>query len=309
MTTASAVLPRRRRRFRAPRQLRIMRAGWFYLALTVAMGFAAENTGNNLVYLTCGLMLGVIVASGLLSERTLRGLAVERQLPSRAVAGRPTLVGLAVRNDKRAASFGVLVEDEATAGRCQLPLVGACEREARSYSFVPAKRGRLRLSTVRVATRFPFGLFEKSLELERPAEIVVRPEPLAAELPLPGDLAALGESPANAAGDGQDPWQLRLHREGEDARAIAWTASARAGMLISLDREQAERRRFGLTLPAGVPRAAFELAVRQAAYVAEVLSSRGIGLSLSLGERELVPPGDGPAHLERLLDALAECEP
>ncbi len=294
-------------RFRLPRQLRVTRAGWFYLALTVAMGAAGINTGNNLIYLTCGLMLGVIVASGVLSERTLRGLAVERQLPARAVCGRPVLVGLAVRNAKRFASFGILVEDRATGGRCQLPLVAACEREGRSYTLVPRARGRLRLSAVRVATRFPFGLFEKSLELEIPEELLVHPEPLATELPRTADMAARGESPAGAAGGGQDPWQLRLHREGEDARAIAWAASARAGTLISLDREEAERRRFTLSLPAGASGPAFEQDVRRAAYVAEALSARGVGLALAQGSRQLVPPGEGPAQLARVLDALAEC--
>ncbi|MHB8417932.1 MAG: DUF58 domain-containing protein [Myxococcales bacterium] len=292
--------------FRPPRRLRITRPGWFYLALTLSMGLAAENTGNNLIYLTCGLMLGVIVASGLLSERCLRGLVVERLLPDRAACGQPVLVGLSVRNTKRYASFGLLVEDLETGGRCQFPLIGACEAEARSYSFIPAARGRRRFQSVRVATRFPFGLFEKSLELDRAAELLVRPAPLPAPLP-PLEAAALdGERPAGAAGDGQDPWQLRLHRDGEDARAIAWAASARAGTLISLDREQAERQRLCLVLPAVAP-PAFEVAVRRAAFVAETLSARGVGLALAQQGRQLVPVGHGPAHLGRLLDALAEC--
>ena len=48
-------------------------------ASPVGVGFAAINTGNNLLYLLLGWLLSFIIASGILSEMTLR---------SRSSAGR-----------------------------------------------------------------------------------------------------------------------------------------------------------------------------------------------------------------------------
>jgi uncharacterized protein (DUF58 family) len=286
-----------------------MRAGWFYLALTVSMGFAGINTGNNLIYLTCGLMLGVIVASGLLSERCLRGLEIERQLPEAAVCGRPMLVGLSLRNTKRSTSFGLLVEDLESGGRCQYPLVPPGELDHRSYTQTPIHRGRLSLLALRVATRFPFGLFEKSLRLERPAELLIHPAPLPCPIPPEARDRLGGEVPAGLAGEGQDPWQLRLYRDGEDSRAISWAASARSGRLVALDRERSERRRAHLELPTTAEPEAFEREVGHAAFLAEALMNEGLSVSLRQGALPLVEDGFGPTHLRRLLDALAECEP
>ena len=47
----SPVFARTRSRLRAPRTLRPTRAGWAFFAITFGVGFAALNTGNNLLYL------------------------------------------------------------------------------------------------------------------------------------------------------------------------------------------------------------------------------------------------------------------
>ena len=61
--------------------LRPTRAGWSFFAITLGVGFAALNTGNNLLYLVLSLMLAFLVLSGFLSESALRGLEIERVLP------------------------------------------------------------------------------------------------------------------------------------------------------------------------------------------------------------------------------------
>ncbi|MBW2401796.1 MAG: DUF58 domain-containing protein, partial [Deltaproteobacteria bacterium] len=46
--------------------------------LTFGVGFAALNTGNNLLYLVLSLMLAFLVLSGVMSESALRGIRVRR---------------------------------------------------------------------------------------------------------------------------------------------------------------------------------------------------------------------------------------
>jgi uncharacterized protein (DUF58 family) len=312
-------------RFRAPRQLRITRIGWFYLALCFGLGAAGINTGNNLLFLTCGVMLGMIVASGILSERCLRGLTVRRELPDRFTVGQATLIGIAVHNQKRGPSFGVLVSEETalppvqgiqlsakrglTLGQCQFPIIRSGETARRAYAFTPARRGRLALARLRVATRFPFGLFEKSLYVELPDEGLVWPQPLPCALPRSPERPLVGEHAAAMEGHGTEPWDLRPLRQGEDARHIAWAASARVGRLVAQTRERLTRSEVELRLQSSSNGDALERQLGEAAFQAEWLIGQGNAVSVSCGDRPLLERGHGAAHLRRLLDALARFTP
>ena len=83
---------------RPPRTLRPTRAGWIFFALTLGVGFAALNTGNNLMYMVLSLLLSFLVLSGVLSESALRGIQVRRLLPAELVAEREAIVGVEVSN-------------------------------------------------------------------------------------------------------------------------------------------------------------------------------------------------------------------
>ena len=66
---------------RAWRRLSFTRAGVFFTIGAVAIGLAAINTGNNLLYLLLGAMLGMMGVSGWLSEQTIRDIEVVRRVP------------------------------------------------------------------------------------------------------------------------------------------------------------------------------------------------------------------------------------
>ena len=94
----------RRARTRGRRQLRFTQEGRYLVLISLGIGFAAINTGNNLLYLMLGMLLSIIIVSGILSEHTLRKLVVRRVLPETAFAGRPFLVGVIVENQKTRAT-------------------------------------------------------------------------------------------------------------------------------------------------------------------------------------------------------------
>ena len=73
--------PKPRRRFRLPRTLHATRAGWCFVVIVFGVGFAALNTGNNLLYLILSFMLSFLVLSGVFSESALRGVRIRRRLP------------------------------------------------------------------------------------------------------------------------------------------------------------------------------------------------------------------------------------
>src|SRR5262249_369824 len=156
----------------------------------------------------CGVMLGLIVASGILSERCLRGLFATRELPMQFAAESPSLVTLVVTNPKASASFGVLVSEVGHPGRAQFPLVRGGSSEKRAYLLTPSARGTLRFGSLRISTRFPFGFFEKSLLVEADQEAWVAPAPRAGGATPRSPREGAGHHGAMREGQGLDPWEL-----------------------------------------------------------------------------------------------------
>ena len=100
------------RRFYRYRSLRLPPEGTRFLLLTLAVGMAALNTGNNLLYLLLAMMLSLIVMSGILSEQCLRHLVIRRVIPDNMFANSPATVTLAVANRQpRLPSFSLRVLD------------------------------------------------------------------------------------------------------------------------------------------------------------------------------------------------------
>src|SRR5581483_2234579 len=67
--------------FKPPRRFPPTREGWWFLIATLLLGLAAINAGLNLLFLVWGMMLFLVLASGVLSELCLRRLEVRRSAP------------------------------------------------------------------------------------------------------------------------------------------------------------------------------------------------------------------------------------
>jgi uncharacterized protein (DUF58 family) len=317
------MLRRLLRRLVPSRSVRPTREGRRFVLLTLGVGIAAVNTGNNLLYLLLAMMLSLIVVSGILSEQCVRGLEVRRRMPSPIFANRPATASLSVANRKaRFPTLSLEVLDVAAGQALDRGVILAHlppgARALQSYPLLFPRRGVHRLEGVRLRTRFPFGLFAKSAFRPLDAELVVFPEltPLPEEVTR--ELAGLGrERGLPRRGPGAGLYNLRDYQPGDDSRLIHWRTAARHGRLIVRETEAEVLRRARLVLatarPGGPARLsgadeAFERAVSFTASLAVSLHERGFSLSLVAG-REAVPFGAGSTHLHRLLHVLALCGP
>jgi len=77
------------------------REGWYFFIATLLVGLAAINAGLNLLFLVWGMMLFLILGSGVLSELCLRRLEVRRATPPVIYAEPPYLMGISLGNAKR----------------------------------------------------------------------------------------------------------------------------------------------------------------------------------------------------------------
>jgi uncharacterized protein (DUF58 family) len=264
---------------RSSRGLRFTREGRVFVMVTLGVGAAAVNTGNNLLYLVLGLMLSLILLSGVLSDLVLFRVRARRGLPARAFAGSPSLVEIALENEKTwLPSFSLEAEDQAddapTDRRCYFLKVEAKGTQRASYRREPPKRGVLRFRRVRLTTRYPFGLFDKWRILPLEDELVVFPS---IELPEGRSEARSDGADANAGvvpGVGVEPAGVREYRPGDEARNLHGRRSAALGRLVVRERERESARLFVIALDNAQPdeggdwNARFEHAVSKVAGLA-----------------------------------------
>jgi hypothetical protein len=76
----------------------VTRAGLIYILISVVIGIAAINTGNNLLYVVVATLLSAVLVSGVASAWVLRSLLLDVHLPEHVFAGRPMLARTILRN-------------------------------------------------------------------------------------------------------------------------------------------------------------------------------------------------------------------
>ncbi len=301
-----------------PRSLRATRAGWCFVAIVFGVGFAALNTGNNLLYLILSLLLAFLVLSGLLSESSLRGIRVERQLPREIFAKSPNRIALRVHNHLgRTPSFAILIEDriagsdeDQEAGRTFVLRVGPKSHIDRSYLLEPDARGELSFTCCRISTRFPFGLFVKSVDLELKTNALVYPEIDHRFLPNTNQpMRSEGKERLRPATEGDALGGLREYAAGDSVRRIEWRRSLRTRSLIVGEREGEANAQIEVLLQIHPNLNVFEIERRISRAASEIVRHLGSGLQVGLRtSTHRFPPGGGMGHRTQLLSFLAHVE-
>ncbi|MDX2176937.1 MAG: DUF58 domain-containing protein [Candidatus Sumerlaeia bacterium] len=305
----------------APRFIRPTLEGVFFIAFTLAVGFAAMNTGAQLLYVMFSLMCGFLVLSAVLATRNIVGLRVRREAPRLADAGRPFRVALWLENRKRLLpTFSIRLHDELESGgrvgaafADGVPARGVAEEP---YWLVFPRRGLVRFAGIRLGTRFPFGLIERRFSVPAPWEVLVLPQVVDVSYSMAQALPELGERPLNRRGHGLGLYNIRPHVPGDNSRDIHWKTTARRGQLMVREYESEERRQAVVLLDEAVPpggeedaalRGEFEHAVVLAASVCAWLARNDYDFELrTRGGRSGL--GEGDRHLQRCRRLLARIE-
>lgn len=324
ITPGKSAFERFLQRWRPPRKLKLTREGKYFIGVTFGVGFAAINTGNNLLYLLLGMLLSLIVVSGVMSELSLRDLGVVRRLPPRAQVGRAHLVEIEVFNHKhRVPSYAIEIEDlragQPADKRCFFLKISPRSTQVAAYRRTPARRGRDKHIGFRVATRFPFGLFEKSREINAQGDLIIYPAVDPVTLPSDGRGERLGGATALGRGTGDEVLGVRPMREGDDPRDIYWRKSTLPNHFVLRERGRETRRDVSFllestykppTLPNDEWHARFERRIRDIASRAVAHLKRGdtVLIRTTAGERARATAAGGADPLLRFL-ALLEARP
>lgn len=302
--------------FEVRREYRITLEGIVFILITFFIGFAAINTNTNLLYLILSMMFSLFILSGLLSSNTLRKISVKRLAARHLSAKETATVQMELRNAKKwMSSYSLRIMDYMENG----DLVGAGyhfhiaprSRDIISYKVKFPRRGIYKLSGIKVATRFPFGFFERAILIKQSQEILVYPQIIDVRPILEAANVDLGEYETGKKGHGHSLYGLREYTPTDSARYIHWKVSARSSKIMLREFEKEEKKKVTLLLyntisgPFSSPvYESFEKGVILAASVAKYLIDREFQAQLVTGSGK-VPFGVGIAHLYRMLRALA----
>lgn len=327
-----------RMRHRAPRQLNFSRSGKTIVFVALAIGFAAINTGNNLLFLGWGMVLSAIVLSGVLSELNVRYLTMQAKIPKQLRARKACRIPFEVHNRSRwlpafavdlyaDVDFLTLVSG-AAATRVMAPFTIRLDpNHARMLhrSFVPPKRGLYRLKELGAQTAYPFGFFTKGRRFSAPRSQSVWCLPASVDV---FDLANAimsrqGEAPSQHPGIGDDFFSLRPYREGDDLRRVHFRRSAQVGRFMVIESEATAGHTLVLDLqlpsllksnksssPNSLPKsdahveAICEHGLAVLGSLAELLLERGFAIGIRVGKIALSPSA-ASGQKWHILQALA----
>jgi uncharacterized protein (DUF58 family) len=276
------------------------------LLAALELAFLATSYSNLffLLILFCTVLGGIGLVTGLRNLRALRLLAAE--VPAGpADESRP----LRVTVDARRRVFDVVCSlDDGEQDLAATPIATVLGRQVLAPSLPGLPRGVHAVRALRIASRFPFGLFELRVRHPLPLEVVTYPQPATADAssarrrhagPDDGDSG----QPATVAG-------LRPFRAGDAVRDVHWKATARRGTPIVKEREgEAGDARTVLVdrrcTPAELDRA---LAGATAAVLGAASATRAV-LLVSQGYAVTVPTGQPPPAAVLRWLALADVLP
>ena len=307
--------------------------GGVFIVIIIVVGFAAWNTGNNLLFLVFSLLCSTLFVGWIAARTSLRDLTVSARFPDHIFAAEPAPVIVTLRNTKRLLpSFSVFVEARGPSSET--------EREPQSrrryakrllayFSYVPhhasaeqrveqlfSKRGHVLIDGFELSTRFPFGFFRRRRRLHaRNVDIIVYPKPevIGDQLHLLPMFA--GRMPSLRRGAGHDLFSMRDYQPQDDLRHIDWKATARSRRLTVREFTSEDERRITIVLDTRLPGnpseellQRFEKGVVQTASLLAHFVDERAEVRLVLGD-EVGPFGSGTEQLYRCLKRLALVTP
>jgi len=281
--------------------------------LALAMGLAALNTGNNLIYLMLALVLGLAVTSAAASVWSLRLMRVTPHLPAEVLRGRPFLAGVEVSG-----RFPFLPQTWVDVRILGLPrpvdlevaVTAGDGRGSASTGLTVDRRGVYGNLSITAVTGYPLDLAVYQTRRPLDVTLTVLPafRPLTSLKVTSGGADGFRETASrSAAGAGFELRDIREYTPADDARHIDWRSSARTRRLMVREFERERDRSIDLVLDHESPDdEAFEPVIERCAAILDLAARSGYEVRLlAPGRPEALP---GPSAM-RYLASAQPCRP
>ena len=287
--------------------LRITTAGAIYIGVTLLLGFAAVNTGNNLLFLIVAALLAFMAVSGVSGWQNIKGLRAAIEFPDEIYAGRETFVTVRLDNRKRYIPSFLLdltFPDSDPISFFMLPRNGS-ETDILRRTF--PRRGEQELAWAQVSSPFPVNFFVRRNGVPVSGRCVVFPRPLPCEMAeTGGDRRSGGGETSRRRGYEGDLLRISDYTGAEPIKLIHWRLSARSDGLKVKELTGPVQEPI-LIDPRLLPGDTEERLCRAAWLVNRLIRDRQVPVGLRLVER-VIAPGTSRQHRLRLLAELGRWE-
>jgi uncharacterized protein (DUF58 family) len=265
----------------------ITSGGLIFLGLMGIVGFAAWNTGNNLLFLVFAFLFATLLVSFWVGFWNLRKLQVKIRFPESVFAENPTPFTVSLKNGKRIfPSVSVLIdlrgrerERLEIAEILEIPLskkwqdrifrAPIIKRTLDYFVYLPHsgsqenrneqvfdKRGRFIIKDFELSTKFPFGFFRQRRRLETDAaEILIFPKIEQVNEDFRLWTLNAGKFASTKRGQGQDLLAMRDYQPQDNLRNIDWKATARTRRMMVREYAAEDERRVTIVLDTRVLKA------------------------------------------------------
>lgn len=266
------------------------------------LGFAAVNTGNNLLYLMVSALLGFMAISGLIGQRNLLRLKVQLLPDADLYARLPTQVTVVIENRRRWLS-AFLISIEIGSDKTLVPLLAAGQRQRVALPLTARRRGYYQFPEIWVRSCFPVNFFVRGLRLQAPHPVLVYPQPLSAR-PAAGAQGRATSRQQELPQQGLDGEVRSIdeYSSKDPLKSIHWKLSARHDEL-----KVRRHNRLGapsLLLDIDDFNGPLEERLSQCTFLVDQAIRSGRAVGLRLGD-ELFAPAGGAQQRIKLLRKLA----
>lgn len=156
--------------------IKITKSGWFYIILTLFLGFSAINTNNNMVFIVTSFMLAVMGISGFVGKMNIENLKIDLVADAEIYANTFCNIKCIVENNKRFLP-STLIKINILEKDVKLLFISPKDKRYSSFSTEFPTRGYVYIKNATVSSPFPFGFFVRSKRYPINKRFLVYPEP------------------------------------------------------------------------------------------------------------------------------------
>lgn len=297
-------------------------AGFLFVFVTLFLALGAINGQNNLLFWLFGFSIAALIVSGIITGTALIVLRITAHPLQETELGTLLKPRYTLHNtSKLLPNFAIQIIELDAPGftkstpEASIPAVAVHippKSHTTTHSQIqPIARGQLKLTRIRVRSKFPFGLFTKSIDFHIPRQALILPKPLELDPNQIDQLVASEDSTSRSTprrGTGLDYISLRQYQPGDPLRTIAWKQSARSSTLLVTEYPEPATEQLTLQLAApnsSIDEELFERAISLAYTILKSAPPLSRTALLIPWASVAIPPNSGLAHTTRAARSLA----
>lgn len=270
--------------------------------MTILLGLAAVNTGNNLIFLIVAAMLGFMAVSGIFGLRNLQKLDLAVKFPDEIYCDIPAQLTLQLTS-KRSRLPHYLLKLLVNGSETDFPILNPHERSEKKILVTYKRRGRGAIAKAAVTSPFPVNFFIRSNLFSLDAPYLVFPKPV----PLPGglsheNLTETGTASQSRKGSSGETGSIGVYTEAEPLKQIHWKLSARHDELLVKEMSAESGKPVIIDLDA--LQGDIETRLSHATHLLNSFMAEGVAVGLKIGDKT-IPPGVSRSHRLQMLGELA----